>query len=264
MTTLNRVTSICILALTICCVSLSAGLTAKQRSKIHPLFRYLLKTSSPASSEVPKGLNRIAAATSSDGIVRYGAIVYTHDVAAIQALGIHINSNLPDFITARLSLSDIVRLSSLESVTFLDPGKIHRPFLDVSVPETGATLLHAGFINNTPYNGSGSIVLIYDTGIDWKHLDFRKAGDTTKTRILFIWDQTLTAKSKEQPPAGFNYGVEYSQAQINGELSGTARGVVREKDTDGHGTMSRALLQAMVRHTSINMSGSLRKPILSW
>ena len=78
--------------------------------------------------------------------------------------------------------------------------------------------------------------LIFDTGIDWKHLDFRKVGDTTKSRILYIWDQTLTPNSKEHSPTGFTYGVEYTEAQIEGELSGSARGVVREKDTVGHGT----------------------------
>jgi minor extracellular serine protease Vpr len=120
-------------------------------------------------------------------------------------------------------------------VKFLDPGKVHHPLLDVSVPETGAALLHSGFINNTPYKGAGAIVLIYDTGIDWKHFDFRKS-DTTKSRILSIWDQTLTAGVDGSAPSGFSYGVEYSRTQIEGELSGSARGVVHEKDIHGHGT----------------------------
>ena len=78
--------------------------------------------------------------------------------------------------------------------------------------------------------------LIYDTGIDWKHIDFRKAGDTTKSRILFMWDQTLTPIAGESSPLGFNYGVEYTEAQIESELNGTKRNYIREQDTYGHGT----------------------------
>jgi minor extracellular serine protease Vpr len=219
-----------------CCVVSGTELSEKQKQKLHPLFRSLLTNSLPSLSKSSKGLHRLTSTTSSDGSVRYGAIVYTRDVETIRSMGIHINSVLPEFLTAQLTPSDITRLADMEGVRYLDPGRVHKPLLDVSVPETGASLVHSGFINNTPYKGNGAIVLIYDTGIDWKHFDFRKAGDTTKSRILYIWDQTLQATAGEHPPTGFTTGVEYTQAQIEGELDGTARGVIREKDTNGHGT----------------------------
>jgi subtilisin family serine protease len=222
---MTRTVNTFIILLLISCVLFGTELTQTQRQKLHPLFRSLVAKS---NSQLQK--------TASGSIQRYGAIVYTHDVETLRSMGIHINSILPDFITAHVTVQDLIRLASLETVTFLDPGRIHKPLLDVSVPETGAKLLHDGFINNTQYKGNGAIVLIYDTGIDWKHFDFRKSGDTTKSRILFIWDQTLTANISEHSPAGLDYGVEYTQAQIEGELNGTARGVIREKDITGHGT----------------------------
>jgi subtilisin family serine protease len=238
MPTITRYARISVLLLIFIYAAFSTDLTEKQRSKLHPLFRSLITKSSQTLVKTSSGLHRVASTVSSDGTVRYGAIVYTRDAEALRSLGIHVNSVLPEFVTAQLTPSDMVRVADLESVKFLDPGKVHRPLLDVSVPETGATLLHSSFINNTPYKGAGAIVLIYDTGIDWKNFDFRKAGDTTKSRILFIWDQTLTPSGSETSPAGFPspYGVEYTQAQINHELDGTARGVVREQDTFGHGT----------------------------
>ncbi|MGA3287978.1 MAG: S8/S53 family peptidase [Bacteroidota bacterium] len=235
MPTLTRYTRTSILLLIVVYAAFGADLTDKQRSKLHPLFRSLITKSSQPLLKTSSRLNRIASTVSSDGTLRYGAIVYTRDVEEIRSMGIHVNSVLPEFVTAQLTPSDMVRLADLESVKFLDPGKVHHPLLDVSVPETGATLLHSGFINNTPYKGAGAIVLIYDTGIDWKHFDFRKS-DTTKSRILFIWDQTLTAGIGESAPSGFSYGVEYTQTQIENELNGTKRGVVREKDIEGHGT----------------------------
>ena len=235
MPTLTQQIRTSILLLLIVYTTFGADITEKQRLKLHPLFRSLITKSSQPLLKTSSRLNRIASTVSTDGTIRYGAIVYTRDVETLRTMGIYINSILPEFVTAQLTPSDMVRIVDLESVKFLGPGKVHHPLLDVSVPETGAALLHSGFINNTPYKGSGAIVLIYDTGIDWKHFDFRKT-DTTKSRILFIWDQTLTAGVGESAPSGFSYGVEYSQTQIEGELSGSMRGVVREKDINGHGT----------------------------
>lgn len=36
--------------------------------------------------------------------------------------------------------------------------------------------------------GRGVIVGFLDSGIDWRHLDFRRGDDTLRTRILSIWD----------------------------------------------------------------------------
>ncbi len=240
MPTLTRHTRIVILLLIVICAAFGTDLTEKQRSKLHPLFRSLITNSSQPLLKTSSRSHRITSTVSSDGTVRYGAIVYTHNVEMLRSMGIHVNSVLPEFVTAQLTPSDMVRVADLESVKFLDPGKVHHPLLDVSVPETGATLLHSGFINNTPYKGGGAIVLIYDTGIDWKHLDFRNPTDTTKSRILFIWDQTLTPIGSELSPSPSDvpspYGVEYTKAQIENEFKGNAPGFVREKDTHGHGT----------------------------
>jgi minor extracellular serine protease Vpr len=236
MSILIKYTRIFILLIIVVYAAFSADLTEKQRSKLHPLFQSLITNSSQPLAKTSNKVRRIASTVSSDGTIRYDAIVYTRDAESLRAMGIHVNSVLPEFVTAQLTLSDMTKLADLETVKYLDPGRVHHPMLDVSVPETGAKLLHSGFINNTPYKGAGAIVLIYDTGIDWKHFDFRKAGDTTKSRILFIWDQTLTAGVDGSAPSPFSYGAEYTQSQIEGELSGSARGVVHERDIDGHGT----------------------------
>jgi minor extracellular serine protease Vpr len=124
----------------------------------------------------------------------------------------------------------------LNEVQYIDPGSTNYPALDLSLPETGANLLHAGYLNKTPYKGAGVIVVIYDTGIDWKQLDFRNPADTTKSRILYIWDQTLTPGTGENVPSGFTYGTEYTKQQIENEIDGTPAGLIREKDINGHGT----------------------------
>nr|WP_246798380.1 S8 family serine peptidase [Rhizobium leguminosarum] len=106
-----------------------------------------------------------------------------------------------------------------------------------------------------PYKGAGVIIGIIDSGIDYAHPTFL---DTTgKSRILYLWDQTASLKPKEKGkhntfsgtlPQGFapsfQYGVEYSKADIDAALAlaPSAKGkpsflkVVPHKDLKGHGT----------------------------
>jgi len=215
--------------------SFCADLSTAQKSKLHPLFQMALTGQNSQQKKVSD--NKVLATSFSalKNEIVYDAIIYTDAVSKLKDMGITVNSVYPEFVTAQVTLNELKQLSSLDCVRYIDPGSKNYPQLEVSVPEIGASLLHAGFINNTQYKGNGVIVLIYDTGIDWKHLDFRKS-DTTKSRILCIWDQSLTAMGGENPPAGFSYGVEYTQTQIENELDGTPAGFVRERDYNGHGT----------------------------
>ena len=199
-----------------------------QSTRIHPTLLEFSRTGS-----LPRG----AALAKTGAETRdCDAIIYTSDADQLARAGVRIQSRYPGFVTAMLRPSDVALLEKSSSVSYARPGLACAPDNDLSRAETGSGLLHAGFVNNTAYKGKGAIVLVYDTGIDWKHLDFRSPVDSTKSRILFIWDQTLTAGAGENPPSGFTYGVEYTRVQIENEIDGTAAGVVREKDIDGHGT----------------------------
>ena len=219
-------------------ISVSSGgsLSEQQRARIDPSFLSVIARDIPQAGIVPAALAREPAALAPDGAPLYDAIIYTNSPAEVRALGIGVNSEYAGFVTARLRATDMVALSALATVRRIEPGMRAVPTVDVSVPETGASLLQAGFLNGTQYKGTGTIVLVYDTGIDWKHPDFCDPSDSTKTRILYIWDQTLTAAGGEAPPTGFSYGVEYTKAQIENELDGTPAGFVRETDINGHGT----------------------------
>ena len=167
---------------------------------------------------------------------RYDCIVYTSKPQSLRDSNIILNSVLPGFVTAWVTPAQIIQMSQMPDVRFIEAPKPVYPSNDVAVGSSGAALLHQGMLNNTPYKGKNVIIGVYDTGIDWDHFDFRDPVDTTKSRILRIWDQTLTATASEATPNGFPYGVEYTQAQINDELDGTPARVVRENDINGHGT----------------------------
>lgn len=87
---------------------------------------------------------------------------------------------------------------------------------------TGTWVQHsAGF------TGKGVVVGMVDSGLDWDHPDFWSS--PSDTRILYIWNQTITPLGGEAPPPEFGYGVEYDSSDV---IAGTPR----EVDSTGHGT----------------------------
>ena len=176
---------------------------------------------------------RAANAEDSENSTLYPIVVYSSDVGDARAIGIEPNSIESQLFTARATLSQIVRLSSLGSVKFITLAKKRKPLLDISVPEIRADKLQNGSFNGTSYTGKGVIFGLIDTGIDWKNLDFRSPSDATQSRILWLWDQTIIGTTH---PAGYVIGEEFSQAQINAELGASPPNIVKEQDTDGHGT----------------------------
>ncbi len=92
--------------------------------------------------------------------------------------------------------------------------------------------------------GAGVIVGVIDTGIDVCHGDFIDDASGS-SRILRLWDQSLTAEGSEVTPdidgdGAPDYGVEYTRAMIDAArptcpLSPSIRGV-RSIDDEGHGT----------------------------
>ncbi len=215
---------------------------AQNRNKLAPAFTYLLEHPINQNTEDIKPdlfkLQTVDVFDNKTGVFqkKYMCIIYINNVSLLINTGVKIQSVLPKFVTALVDVDELIELSLMEDVKYVDAPKVIMPTNDISVGTSGASLLHNGNLNSTNYKGDGVIVGIYDTGIDWKHFDFRDPADTTKTRILKIWDHTLTPTLGETSPTGFSYGVEYSQTQINNEIDGTPAGFVREKDINGHGT----------------------------
>ncbi|MDO4308642.1 MAG: S8 family peptidase [Eubacteriales bacterium] len=110
-------------------------------------------------------------------------------------------------------------------------------------------------------SGRGILMGIVDSGVDYRHPDFRNEDGTT--RILRLWDQSAGADAGEQPdaerrnqtdsgtearqgrvqarrpPQGYSMGVEYTEEMINAALAlPPAEGyrIVPERDFSGHGT----------------------------
>ncbi len=80
--------------------------------------------------------------------------------------------------------------------------------------------------------GRGCVIAVIDTGIQYDNPMFRK--EDGSSRILAIWDQTIQTGT---PPAGFQYGTEYTREDIDRALAAEdPYSVVPSRDENGHGT----------------------------
>lgn len=89
-------------------------------------------------------------------------------------------------------------------------------------------------LGGTGLSGKGVITAFLDSGIDYRHPDFRK--EDGSSRILAIWDQSIAGN----PPAGFRLGTEYDRDVINEALQQEdiqeGYRICPSRDLSGHGT----------------------------
>ena len=92
-------------------------------------------------------------------------------------------------------------------------------------------------IGETGLSGKGVLVGVVDSGVDYRHPDFRK--EDGSTRILKLWDQTAIPAEMQAPPKGYAVGVEYTKEMIDEALSFPPEEgyrIVPERDFSRHGT----------------------------
>src|SRR3984957_8519603 len=162
----------------------------------------------------------------------------TGDIADLEAVGftprsvLENPSQLLKIVTGSILVERLEDLAAVEHVVEVEgPRRLHT-LLNYSVPEIHADALH----NDTPSRkGSGVVVGVIDTGIDWRHPDFIQPDGET-SRILALWDQINNPGAGDKKgPNGL--GVEYLQEDISDAIKGkkTLQTSDSEKG-DGHGT----------------------------
>jgi subtilisin family serine protease len=156
----------------------------------------------------------------------------TASAEALAKAGLTVRSEVGDVFTGTIAIDRLPALVETEGVERVESAREMIGELDLAIVESRANLVHQGPPGR---RGNGVLIGVVDSGIDYTHPSFRRADGTS--RIQFIWDQTLARQGSEQFPPGFNYGVQYTNAQINAALA-TANpfNSVRHRDGGGHGS----------------------------
>lgn len=233
-----RRTYVCLLALTVCSflipvASLSAQPSDQARAKMHPLLAQVMDSPTaglPAILKAPvfgrQGRLKHQGQEALDLFVRT-----TASRQQLEALGLKVRTLHDGRATLTVPPAKLAALAARADVTAISLPQTLRPNLATSVPETGVSVLRsqsAGvFTGNT---GTGVVVGVVDSGIDYDHPDFVDAAGSN--RIACLWDQTLSPTVGGTTPATYGYGTEWSTAEI-------AAGTCIEEDDSaaaGHGT----------------------------
>ncbi|MGV1039971.1 S8 family peptidase [Clostridium perfringens] len=124
-------------------------------------------------------------------------------------------------------------IRSIKSIIYIELNGIYT-LGESPVEDSKAPVFHRNPSLNL--RGSGVVVAIVDTGIDYLNNEFMKEDETT--RILRIWDQTIDSG---KTPDGFISGSEYTEEDINKAILAKKQGqnpydIVPSRDDYGHGT----------------------------
>lgn len=193
-------------------------LSPQAARKLDPKLR-LLATEASFGQALAKGA---AAAFLSENGASVKVMVKTNGgTAELRAHGARIMAVAGDIATAIVPLARLGDIAALNSVVYIEASKNLKLRNDVGRVETRTAAVQQQF----NYTGRGVLVGVLDSGIDWRHDDFRKANG--QTRIKYLLDFST-------PGLGPYGGSLYNEAFINDALNGIR--TIPQADRNGHGT----------------------------
>ena len=146
----------------------------------------------------------------------------------LPGFGIQVKGRVDTVASLRVPSAALEALARRPEIAWLKAAHGYNLLNDVS---TTAAHLGSDEANTAFTRGAGAIVAVVDTGISYADADFRKSDGTS--RILGIWDQTLTDAS-HPPPSGFSFGAWYPQSVIQTAINTST--LLLTGDGHGHGT----------------------------
>ena len=156
--------------------------------------------------------------------------IQTSDIEAtrqrVEKMGGKVYITVRDILTASVEMDSLEQIAQGEEIIFIEAAKPVGISNDVASMEINTYEVHDGVNLPVGYTGSGVIVGVLDTGIDYRHPDFYDSEG--RSRILAIWDQNRSG-GPAPSEVGAAFGTECDAQSIED-------GSCSLIDTDGHGT----------------------------
>lgn len=153
----------------------------------------------------------IASPDTVDGIAYISCFIHLKDVSnlsAVRTLGVRIEETFDgtDFVTARVPVGQLESLADIDNVTCIKVAQLMSPFTDVSRQQThvddlltlSSSALAQGL--DRSYDGTGVVLGIIDTGIDFHHIAFKDKDGNSRIKRAYVYKGSGTLFSNMTHP----------------------------------------------------------------
>ena len=183
------------------------------------------KRRAPATS-LPKPQRLIASPDTIGGVAYISCFIHLSDpsdLSAVRDLGVRVQETFDglDFVTASVPVNQLEALADVDNVTTIEVSQLMRPMSNVArlrtnVDDVLTTSANAATLGiSSQYDGTGVVLGIVDTGIDFQHIAFKDKNGNSRIKRAYVYN-------------GTGSGVIYKDADI---LT-----VTTDDDTQDHGT----------------------------
>ncbi len=165
-------------------------------------------------------------------------VKYHGSLDGLEALGVSVEYLINSYAILTVPEQLVEAVSNIEEIEYVEKPKRYY-YQDIG-PAADSCMTQV-MLRDPFLAGTGVLVAVLDSGIDFTRPEFRDGAG--RTRILYLWDQTLRPEAgngERQPPQGFAQGVEFSAQQIDRALAESDPQqrymLLPSVDTSGHGT----------------------------
>lgn len=151
-------------------------------------------------------------------------------ISRLRAAGVIVGCEFDGFVTAQVPVAILDKVSRIAGVSNVEVSSKMELCTDSTMRATHTIQVLNGMANNLPanYDGTGVIVGIIDVGFDYRHLAFRCAEDTSKCRIVRVYDTNDKTGHK----------VRYKQSVLSGSvfIDDEVLGLTTDEEEATHGS----------------------------
>lgn len=179
----------------------------------------------PDGRPMPKPHRLIARPDTVGGVVYIPCFIHLKDagnLSAVRALGVEVEETFDglDFVTARVPVKELEALADIDNVTKIKVARRMRLLTDEARKKTNVDDLLTQSPDalalgvNSKYDGSGVILGVIDTGIDFRHIAFKDKNGNSRIKRAYVYKGSS--------------GTEYTESDISS--------VTTDDSTEDHGT----------------------------
>lgn len=153
----------------------SAGATS---SKLSPATRAFLQ----AQSLTPDGRHKAPAAGSVQCFIE---LSQPHAIARLKSAGVQVNARFNGFVTASVPIGALGKIADVPGVSYIDVAGRAVLATDTARSQTHVDQVLSGTGLKQPYDGTGVIIGMVDSGIDFTHPAFKTASGVSRIKRVY-------------------------------------------------------------------------------